>query len=337
MQPVTLSERLAHVSAAKEKLGTKIPWLADTMENDLKHAFGDRNNSEFVISPEGKVLIARAWSDPGALRTDLEGLVGKADTLTKVSDLDRPESKTDTTHKKVASDVVPRLERPSGSEALTVKAIPSSKDLPLYLKLRAEAPRSLHRDGEGTMHLSFSLDPIHRTHWNNLAPAMRYSITSTGDTTITPSSGEAAKVTAADADRDPRDFLVEVKLGESKDPVRVSVSYFACDDDDKWCNAITQEFEIRWEVDRDAGRIQDRSKGGKGGRGSSRGGMKGKSSRGMPDPEQLMTRIDSNGDGLIQKDEARGPMAERFQQMDADSNGTLSKEELTAWFEKRGR
>lgn len=334
MQPVTIAERLAHVSAAKQKLGTRIPWLADTMENDLKHAFGDRNNSEFVISPEGKVLIARAWSDPVTLRSDLEKLVGKAETLTGISDLDRPESKVDTARSKVATGIVPRLERPAGSEALVVKALPSAKDLPLYLKLRAEAPKSLGRDGSGTMHLSFSLDPIHRTHWNNLAPAMRYSISSSGDTAITPSSGEAAKITAADADRDPRDFLVEVKLGESREPVRISVSFFACDDDDKWCNAITQEFEINWEVDRDAGRIQNRSKGGKG---KGERGMKGNSTRRMPDPDQLMQRVDRNGDGLIQKDEARGPIAERFQEMDADDNGTLSKEELTAWFEKRGR
>ncbi|MDB4358679.1 EF-hand domain-containing protein [Verrucomicrobiales bacterium] len=331
MQPVTISERLAHVRAAKQKLGTKIPWLADTMENDLKHAFGDRNNSEFVISPKGKVLIARAWSDPEALRTDLEELVGKSGTLTKVSDLDRPESESHSNHSKVATGIVPRIERPSDSGALTVKAIPSGKDLPLYLKLRAEAPSSLNRDGSGTMHLSFSLDPIHRTHWNNLAPAMKYSITSSKGMTFTPPSGEGAKVTAADADRDPRDFLVEVELGDSRESARVSVSYFACDDDDRWCNAITQEFEISWETDRDAGRIQDRSKGSKG------KGMKGKSGRGMPNPEQLISRLDTNEDGIIQKEEVSGQMAGRFDQMDEDKSGTLSREELSAWFEKRGR
>lgn len=164
---------------------------------------------------------------------------------------------------------------------------------------------------------------------------MKYSISSPEGITITPASGEAAKVTAAESDRDPRDFLVEVNLGESAEPVEISVTYFACDDDDKWCSSLTQKFEISWETDRDAGKIKDRGKGAKGGKGKG-GGMKGKSKRRTPDPEQLMTRLDSNSDGLIQKEEAHGPMIERFQQMDQDSSGALSKEELSSWFEKRG-
>ena len=68
VQPLILDERLAHIAAARERLDTRIPWLADSMKNDLKHAFGDRNNSEFVISPEGKLVIARSWSDPEQLR-----------------------------------------------------------------------------------------------------------------------------------------------------------------------------------------------------------------------------------------------------------------------------
>ena len=54
MQPFTLEERLAHARQAEKQLGASIPWLVDAMDNRLKHALGDRPNSEFIIDPEGQ-------------------------------------------------------------------------------------------------------------------------------------------------------------------------------------------------------------------------------------------------------------------------------------------
>lgn len=62
-----------HVAEAKEKLGSKITWLCDSMENDLKHAIGDAPNSEFVIDAEGRIIVARIWSKPELLRADGSG------------------------------------------------------------------------------------------------------------------------------------------------------------------------------------------------------------------------------------------------------------------------
>lgn len=59
ISPFTLEERLMHVREAKQRLGTRFRWLCDTMDNDLKHALGDRPNSEFVIDPEGRVVRKR--------------------------------------------------------------------------------------------------------------------------------------------------------------------------------------------------------------------------------------------------------------------------------------
>lgn len=325
MQPAVIEERLAHIEVAKKKLGTKIPWLADTMENDLKHAFGDRNNSEFVISPEGNVLTARSWSDPEALRADLESLLGKAETLTEATtgpSIIEMESK-------VVEGVVPRVPRPAGSAALEVTST-SPGDNPRYLKLRAEAPKSLSGEGSGPLHLSFALDPIHQVHWNNLAPPMKFSITTPEGVTVSPATGKAEKVSEHKADRDPRDFLVEVDRGSSVDPLMVSVSYFACDDGDTWCKSITQEFLIHWNVDPDAGRIQV----GGAGRGSGPGRGSGK---GMPDAASIFTRMDANSDGSISRDEARGPMTERFDQIDGNEDGVLKKEELEVFFKSRSR
>ena len=66
MQPFTLEERLAHARQAGKQLGATIPWLVDAMDNRLKHAMGDRPNSEFVIDPKGKIVRKRAWSHPEA-------------------------------------------------------------------------------------------------------------------------------------------------------------------------------------------------------------------------------------------------------------------------------
>ena len=52
MTPFTLKERLLHVQEAKKTLGATVPWLCDTIDNDLKHALGDWPNSEFVIDPD---------------------------------------------------------------------------------------------------------------------------------------------------------------------------------------------------------------------------------------------------------------------------------------------
>ena len=86
--PFTLEERLMHIEEAKRTIGTEIPWLADNMDNTLKRALGDVPNAELVISPEGRVATRRAWSDPTALRRDLEELVAPVDNPTAVSDLD---------------------------------------------------------------------------------------------------------------------------------------------------------------------------------------------------------------------------------------------------------
>lgn len=328
VQPVSLEERLAHIARAKSELGTEIPWLADSMENDLKHAFGDRNNSEFVISPEGEIVVARAWSDPGVLREDLVRLVGKAETTTQVSDLKRPPRDNEKASAEIASGVVPRVPRPPGAEALVTTTEVSPDSVP-YLKLRAEAPASLVREGEGPLHLSFSLDPIHEVHWNNLAPPMKFSIRPSTGAVITPSEGEATPVTDAKADRDPRDFLLQVNRGSGEGPLTIDVTYFACDDNETWCRSLTQTFLVTWKHDRDAGKIRPAGRSGDRSEGTPR--------KGRMDPVGIFSRMDRNSDGVIEKGEARGPLVERFDRMDSDKDGRISLEELTAGLEERRR
>ena len=209
VNPVTLEERLMHVEEAKRTLGSEIPWIADTMTNDLKHAIGDRPNSEYLLDPEGR----------------------------------------------------------------------------------------------GKLYLAFLPDPLHGIHWNNRAPAMDVELTPPQGIEISPRKMKGPDV-KEDADADPREFLVDVKLDAASEPLGLKFRYFACTDE--WCRPITQEYLITWKVNRDAGRVVSRR-----GRGA------------------WMQR-DADGDGKLSMDEVPPRLQERFERLDTDGDGLLDEQELAA-------
>ncbi len=269
IQPFTIEERLAHVQEAKKRLGTAIPWIADSMTNEIKRAFGNRNNSEFLFDADGRLVVARDWSDPEALRWDLEDLVGKVDVITRVQDLDLPGG-VGGGPRPAASGVVPRINTPAGLQAIQVTP---GKDpaQPHYAKLRVEADRSLFRDGKGQMKLGFHLDPIYGVHWNNLVEPIQWEIRSPDGVRVAPSQGQGPKVDA-ESDVDPREFLVEVDRCEAVGPLELVVRYFGCNDAEGWCMPVTQNYTIRFEADPDAGRPRSARQGFGGGRRGGRGG-----------------------------------------------------------------
>lgn len=248
VRPTTIEERLLHVKAAKKGLGTSIPWLADTMDNDFKHAMGDRNNSEFVIDPEGKIVRMRDWSNAGSLRADLAELVGPVENLTNPYDL---KMVTRTERTEVARGVVERVQPEGRMIAYKVNTIQPEAN-PAYIKLRAEG------DENGKMYLGFFVDPIHHVHWNNLAGVVAVEVG--GKKHLGP-------IVSVKADADPREFIVDVDQG----PVEIKLTYVACDDKETWCNRLTQEFVVTQELDPDAGRVSGQRPGA-GGPGAGRGG-----------------------------------------------------------------
>ncbi len=246
--PFTLEERLLHVKEAGQTLGSDIPWICDTMENDLKHALGDAPNSEFIIDPQGKVAVRRSWSKPEELRKDLERLVGTVDRPTTVADLNMKKSE----RPKVAkTGVVPRVKMPGQMQALKIEPAMVSIE-PFYVKLRAEAESNVTRSGKGKLYLGFHLDPLYDVHWNNLAAPLTFEVKSSDGTKISPSTGEAPKI-EAESDGDPREFLLDIDADKGKDSFEVTVKYFACNDKEGWCKPVTQQYTVHLEVDRDGG------------------------------------------------------------------------------------
>jgi len=66
-----------------------------------------------------------------------------------------------------------------------------------------------------------------------------------------------------------------------------------------------------------------------GGKGGRKGAGKGKGRKGPPSPEALLERMDENKDNKISKAEAKGPLAEDFDNLDVDKDGELSVTELS--------
>ena len=307
VQPFTLEERLLHARAAEKQLGATIPWLVDDMENRLKHALGDRPNSEFVIDPEGIIVRKRAWSHPAQLREDLEQLVGPVEQVTRAEDI---QLKLQLPLKAAPAErALPRINR-SQMQAIVIRPQIDPKGPPFFAKLRAEADRALLSGGKGKLYLGFHLDPFHHAHWNNLTAPLSIKLTPPAGLKIDRLAVEAAKVEAA-SDADPREFLLNVEAWPKGEPLRLTVSYFACVGEES-CHAVLQEYEVLLRNDRDGG----------GARGDGAGLWDGKSFA------RRMMASDKDGDGLLNKEEVSGLVLPHFAHFDVSQDGRLSPREL---------
>ena len=306
-----------HVREAKRKLGSRFSWICDSMTNDLKHALGNAPNSEFVIDPSGKIVRARRWSRPQELRADLADLVGVVEPPTKAADLDLPGLKRPPTAQR---DVVPRVRLPGRMTPLKVQPLmetESEQPEPFYAKLRAEIESSYFDHDSGSLYLGFFLDPLYKVHWNNRADPLRFEIELVDGIELSQLTGTGPEV-SADADADPREFLIDLS-GDTDEPIKLTVHYFACDDAETFCKPVTQQYLIHLQRDRDGG---------------SRRAARGTRSREFPLGNAGMTQfipvlreLDADGDGEISAEEIENaPVA--LQRLDSNGDGKLSRDEI---------
>ena len=240
VSPFSIEERLMHVAEAKRRLGSSVTWLADTMDNVYHDTMGNTPNSELVLDSEGIVVARRAWSDPAALRADLERIVGAVDKPTRVADLDLPAQPPIPT---VAKGIVPRVPPPPNALPMEIEPQTTGTDIPFYAKLRAEGTPELFATGKGTMYIGFHLDPLYRVHWNNEVDPVEYRITASDGVTVTPAEGVALDPEEP-ADADPREFLVQIDA-EPNQTLDLRVQYFACDDALTFCIPVRQDYKLR--------------------------------------------------------------------------------------------
>ncbi len=239
VSPFTLDERLMHVQEAERRLGSSITWLADTMDNVYHEAMGRTPNSELVVDPDGLIVARRAWSNPAALRADLERLIGPVENPTTVADLDLPTQPPPPT---VVKGIVARVALPEGAMPMEIEPVMTANGMPFYAKLRAEADPDLFATGTGKMYLGFHLDPLYRVHWNNEVDPVEFEISAPPGVRVTPASGVGPDPEAP-ADADPREFLVDV-AGQPDDTLDLRVRYYACDDALTFCVPATQHYRV---------------------------------------------------------------------------------------------
>ncbi len=299
----TLEERLKHVAEAKRRFGSEIPWICDNMKNDVKHAFGSAPNGEFVLDPEGKIVRKHFWSDPARLRKDLADLVGASEKVTQVADLPpmfKPEPR------KIASGVVKPIALPRGLAPAVLEPVVSKND-PFFAKLRAEMTREVLTNGSGKLYLGMNLDPLYQVHWNNRAGRVAISIEAPDGVTVTPATLQSDEITA-DADVDPRQFLVDIKGAKAKQKLNVAVTYTVCDDAETFCRTIKQSYVVNLERNKDGG---------------SRPGIF------MPQMFANVLDHDKNKDGDVTKDELPAGQKTLFiGHMDYNGNETIEKAEI---------
>lgn len=307
VQPFTLEERLAHARQADRQLGGSIPWIVDAMDNRLKHALGDRPNSEYIVDPDGVIVSKRQWSHPDAVRKDLEKFIGPVEHITREEDVKL--SISEPLKSPAARGVLPRLRRQK-MQALVMEPRIEPDGSPFFAKLRAESDNRLMMKGAGQLYLGFHLDPFHDAHWNNLTKPLSFELKVPDGMKIDRLTDEAPKV-AAGSDTDPREFLLNVESWPEGQPIRLIVTYFACVGEES-CHAVRQEYTLHRERDQDAGNA----------RGEGAGYWETDEFA-----EQLITG-DIDKDGKLSRKEVRGLILPHFDTLDQDEDGLLDIEEL---------
>jgi len=275
-----LKERLMQLQAAKEQLGTTLPWLADSFENEMRDGLGAGANSVWLISPKGEIVFGQERISAGPFREALTKHVGTVEKPTLADDLEFPRQTRSAMSRHLKSPVL--VERPMGLQIL--KTTPENPDETYYVKLRVEAEPEVLSSGKGRVFLGFYPDPIHGARWNNLTEPMKYELTLPVGVKATPASAQAAKA-EGDKDNLPRQFWIEVDADGKPDPITLTMHYFACTE--KMCIPATHKYTIEFEVDQSGARTAGfnpnrggKGRGGKGGKGGMKGKGKGKGMKG---------------------------------------------------------
>tara|TARA_R110002072_G_scaffold42064_19_gene118506 strand:+ start:94000 stop:95037 length:1038 start_codon:yes stop_codon:yes gene_type:complete len=259
-----LEERLLHIKEARTNLGTRVPWIADSMDDSLRVGLRSGANSVYLVSPEGEIVYAAGEYDAEAFRDALTKAVGEPKERTSVQDLNLPRLER---NRQINETTDIRVERPVGMTILEIQ--PVSPEDTYYVKLRAEADRELLRSGGGKLFIGFYPDPIHGAKWNNLTSPMKYVLSAPDGSTVTPAEAVAHRG-EGETDTEPRQFMIDVSDLEPGATMKLSLHYFGCTDD--FCKPLTHEYLIRLAA-------EDRAASTFGFRGGERSGSRGRGDR----------------------------------------------------------
>ena len=338
-----MSERLLQLAEAQRQLGTKVPWLADTLDDALRISLGANSQSVYLISPQGDIVYAQGNTRRDDLRQALIKAVGEPQTVTEVADLTLPTIQRPS--RLINEDSNLGVKRPEGLTIL--KITPTKPDDTYYVKLRAEADDSLLTTGTGRLFIGFYPDPIHDAHWNNLTPPMQYTITSPTGVVVNPKTATAV-IGEGDSDTLPRQFWIDISADEPFDSLDLQLNYYGCTPD--LCMALSHQYTVFIKNEDRGARTYGMNKGqkgknGKGGKDSKRD-KNSKNKRGMP---LSLDQMDADDDQKVSLEEmlifykksqaeqgrefdeiAQQRVQKRFSRLDSNQDSFLSAQELVA-------
>jgi hypothetical protein len=254
VQAQNISERLLQLAEVRKKLGTKVPWIVDTMEDDIRIGLRSGSWSVYLISPEGEIVYGSGRIDRMGLRNALSKAVGVSATQTSTSDLDLPNIGRPA--RLINEDSEWGVTRPDGLSILTI--VPTKPEETYYVKLRAEADDALLNTGTGRLFLGFYPDPIHDAHWNNLTPPMKYNLILPDGVTATPAEASAKKF-SGDSDSNPRQFWVDISSDKPFKEIELTLDYYGCTSE--ICLPLTHEYIIKMENENRGSRTFGMNKG----------------------------------------------------------------------------
>ena len=331
VQAQNMSERLLQLAEARRQLGTKVPWIADTMDDDMRIGLAAGSWSVYLISPDLEVVYSDGRIDANGLRSALSKAVGPAATRTNPEELNLP--KISRPAKLVNEDSALGVARPEGLSIVTI--IPTKPEETYYVKLRAEADDALLNTGSGRLFLGFYPDPIHGAYWNNLTEPMKYKLT-LPEGVVASRPEASAQRGPGDKDSLPRQFWVDISSDKPFEELGLRLDYFGCTSE--MCLPLTHEYIIKMEIENRGSRTYGMNKGSA--ENSRRGNTRG----------SRMERLDSNKDGVVSFDEmfvqmknrrgndfSKEKAQEQFNRMDGNKDGVLSADELANTRQNQGR
>ncbi|MGJ8743031.1 hypothetical protein [Polaribacter sp.] len=309
-----ISERLRMIKEVKKKLGTKVPWIADAMDDNIRIALNAGSQSVYLISPNGEIVKGWGKLKEQELRQKLSDKVGAASTQTTVKDLDLPVIKR---YKKRSNDATNiTIHRPEGLNILSIE--PKNPEDIYYVKLRAEADRDLLETGNGKLGLGFFPDPIYDAHWNNLTPPMKYVLELPEGVTASPQEANAEKG-PGESDTKPRQFWVDITGANPSDKIELTFHYYGCTP--TMCKAFTHKYTINITPENNGARTFGFNK-----------GQRKKNNQGVKNSSnsfgKTLENMDANADGKISKSEAKGKLKENFNKRDKNKDGYITEDEL---------
>ena len=324
LQPMNNEERIQQSKETARLLRTHIPWLCDTLENDVfRQLPQNEDNDVFIYSAEGSELFSGSLSTPGPIKGKLIELMGSSTLNIRAEQLSEPEIEPielippacfDRTHF-----------NPRSQKFFPLQLAPRDSRLPYYAKLRAEADEALLTTGTGKLYLGFNIDPLYHTQWNNRSAPLKYTLIPMSGM-LTPTTDSAINIEPL-LDNEPREFLIKATNQDPSLPILLRVQYSVYVTTLKSSIDVTQEYVIYLRKDPLAGTAYRRQI-------VYKDSVRLQAKVSTAAPHALLSN-DLNKDGKISRNEVKGNLWSKFPDIDTNRDGYLNQEEYSQYLMKR--